>query len=91
MHAIENARFDVILCDIAMPEEDGYGFIRRLRKLDVIHGGATPAIAFTALAGDQNQLRSIEAGFQLHLCKPVDIERLLASVIEVTDDRHSQN
>jgi two-component system CheB/CheR fusion protein len=91
LHAIEVSRFDVILCDIAMPEEDGYAFIRRLRKLDAEHGGDTPAIAFTALAGDQNGARSLEAGFQLHLSKPIDIVRLTESVIKVTDPRHAPN
>jgi two-component system CheB/CheR fusion protein len=91
LHAIEEKRFDVILCDIAMPEEDGYTFIRRLRERDAEHGGATPAIAFTALAGDQNRARSLEAGFQLHLSKPIDIARLTESVIKVTDARHALN
>ena len=87
LQAIEASRFDVILCDIAMPDEDGYGFIRNLRRRDAEHGGTTPAIAFTALAGDQNRARSLEAGFQLHLSKPIDIGRLAASVLEVTDAR----
>jgi len=91
LHAIEEKPFDVILCDIAMPEEDGYAFIRRLRQRDAEHGGATPAIAFTALAGDQNRARSLEAGFQLHLSKPIDIARLTESVIKVTDARHAAN
>ncbi|MDB4969029.1 MAG: Sensor protein [Myxococcales bacterium] len=80
LRALDAARFDVILCDIAMPGQDGYDFIRLLRELDPQHGGATPAIAFTAFAGDHNRARSLEAGFQLHLSKPVDLERLAESV-----------
>jgi CheY-like chemotaxis protein len=91
LHAIEKSRFDVILCDIAMPEEDGYDFIRHLRPLDAEHGGATPAIAFTAHAGDQNRARSLEAGFQLHLTKPFDVDRLTESVIQIVDPRHAPN
>jgi hypothetical protein len=91
LSAIKQSRFDVILCDIAMPEEDGFDFIRELRKLDAAHGGDTPAIAFTALAGDENRLRSLAAGFQLHLSKPIDVERLAASVIEVADQRGAPN
>ncbi|MCU1277506.1 MAG: Sensor protein, partial [bacterium] len=83
LEAIAKSRFDVILCDIAMPEQDGFGFIRQLRQLDAARGGATPAIAFTALAGDDNRQRSLDAGFQLHLAKPVDVERLTACVLEV--------
>ena len=91
LRTLETSKFDVILCDLAMPEEDGFGFIRRLRQRDATHGGATPAIAFTALAGEQNRLRSLEAGFQLHLSKPIDVERLTASVVEVADPRHAPN
>jgi two-component system CheB/CheR fusion protein len=83
MHAIDVGSFDVILCDLAMPEEDGYGFIRQLRQLEAKRGGRTPAIAFTALADDQNRTRSLEAGFQLHLSKPIDVYRLAASVVAV--------
>jgi two-component system CheB/CheR fusion protein len=91
LDALERSRFDVVLCDIAMPGEDGFGFIRRLRQLDAEHGGRTPAIAFTALAGDQNCARSLEAGFQLHLSKPIDIDRLAESVITVTDTGPAPN
>jgi hypothetical protein len=45
LRAIEQSTFDVILCDIAMPGEDGYGFMQRLRQLDAARGGTTPAIA----------------------------------------------
>ena len=91
LRAIDGSGFDVVLCDIAMPEEDGFGFIRQLRKRDAEHGGAMPAIAFTALAGDQNRARSLAAGFQLHLSKPIDMERLAESVLAVTNHRHAPN
>jgi two-component system CheB/CheR fusion protein len=70
----------VILCDIAMPGEDGYGFIRKVRRRAPEQGGAVPAAALTALASDEDRRRALQAGFQLHLAKPVDAARLAAAV-----------
>lgn len=77
----------VLLCDIAMPVEDGYSFIRRLRLLDGDDGGNTPAVALTALASEDDQHRALAAGFQMHLTKPVDIEHLSDAVIELAERR----
>jgi len=76
-------RPQLLLCDIAMPGEDGYGFIRRLRALGVDGGGGVPALALTALATDDDRQRSLAAGFQMHLTKPVDIDRLSEAVAEL--------
>ena len=75
---------DVLLCDIAMPVEDGYAFIRRIRTLDAARGGNTPALALTALAGPEDRGRALAAGFQLHMAKPVDIDRLAEAVVELS-------
>ncbi len=83
MTAVAEFRPQVLLCDIAMPGEDGYAFIRRLRALGVDGGGSTPALALTALATDDDRQRSLAAGFQMHLTKPVDIERLSEAVVEL--------
>ena len=77
----------VLLCDIAMPGEDGYAFIRKLRDLGADHGGSTPALALTALATEDDRQRSLAAGFQLHLTKPVDIQRLSDAVVELAGSR----
>jgi two-component system CheB/CheR fusion protein len=74
---------ELLLCDIAMPGEDGYAFIRRLRALGVDGGGSMPALALTALATDDDRQRSLAAGYQMHLTKPVDIDRLSAAVVEL--------
>jgi PAS domain S-box-containing protein len=72
------ARFkpDVTLCDIAMPEEDGLSFIRKLRKLGPVKGGKTPAIAVTAYAAAADVGKALDAGFDAHLAKPVDVVEL---------------
>jgi len=80
LETVERVRPQAILCDIAMPEEDGYAFIRRLRAQGPERGGATPAAALTAFAGEEDRRRALEAGFQMHLAKPIDASRLAAAV-----------
>jgi PAS domain S-box-containing protein len=70
---------DVIVSDIGMPGEDGYGLIRRVRALQ--NGkSAIPAIALTAYARTEDRVKAINAGFQLHLSKPVEPVELVAMV-----------
>ncbi len=76
---------DVLLCDIAMPVEDGYSLIRRVRARDPERGGNTPALALTALAGEANRRRALSEGFQMHLAKPVDMDRLADAVVELLE------
>ncbi len=82
--AIDTFRPRVILCDIAMPGEDGYAFIRKLRARPPERGGLTPALAFTALASEDDRSRALNAGFQLHLAKPIDIDRLREAVRQLS-------
>ena len=74
--AIDEARPDVLISDIAMPGEDGYDLIRRLRLRDANHGGSLPAIALTAFARGEDRERALRAGYQTHLSKPVEPMRL---------------
>jgi len=74
----------VILCDIAMPGEDGYSFVRKMRALSRDRGKEVPAIALTALAGEDDRQRALDAGFQMHLAKPVEIDVLLEAVVELS-------
>jgi CheY-like chemotaxis protein len=71
---------DVIISDIGMPEQDGYEFIRQRRDI----GDKTPALALTAFARAEDRIRSIEAGFQTHLRKPVEPAVLVAVVASLT-------
>ena len=73
-------RPDVLVSDIAMPDEDGYAFIRCIRQLSPEDGGATPSIALTAYARDEDRARAMAAGFQAHLAKPVEPGDLVAAV-----------
>jgi PAS domain S-box-containing protein len=71
---------DLLLSDIGMPEMDGYRLIRQVRSLPPDQGGQIPAIALTAYAGEINQQQALEAGFQMHLSKPVEPDHLVATV-----------
>lgn len=74
---------DVIISDIGMPQEDGYSLIRRIRQLPRADGGETPAIALTAYARAVDVERALEAGYQVHLTKPVDSSQLTELVAEL--------
>ena len=76
---------DVLLSDIGMPEMDGYMLMQQVRALPVEQGGQVRAIALTAYAGDFNQQQARQSGFQQHVSKPIEPEKLiqvLASLIK---------
>jgi CheY-like chemotaxis protein len=83
--ALAATRPHVILSDIAMPGEDGYALMRRIRALLPEHGGRTPAIALTAYASADDQKRAFTAGYQLHVAKPVDAGELAGIVASLAD------
>ena len=70
---------DVLLADIAMPGEDGYSLIRSVRT-SCLPAASVPAAAVTAHARDDERRRALEAGFQLHLVKPLEPDQLAQAV-----------
>lgn len=80
-------RPDVLISDIAMPEEDGYMLVGRIRMLGAEQGGRTPAIAITAYAGRADHERAIDAGFDAHFAKPVDIDKLVDQLLDLRSAR----
>jgi signal transduction histidine kinase/ActR/RegA family two-component response regulator len=77
---MESWRPDLILADIGMPGEDGYSLITKIRALNREQGGETPAIALTAYARVEDRMRTLAAGFQMHVAKPVDPSELITIV-----------
>jgi CheY-like chemotaxis protein len=71
---------DILISDIAMPGEDGYSLIRQVRALEGFQARVLPAIALTAYAGEAERVLALEAGFQMHVSKPVDPFELVAVV-----------
>jgi CheY-like chemotaxis protein len=80
VEAVRRAPPDLLISDIGMPDEDGYGLVRRLRAEDDPQLKELPAVALTAYASDEDRARSLAAGFQIHLVKPIDPEALIAAV-----------
>lgn len=74
---------NILICDIAMPEEDGYSLIRKIRVLKPEEGGDVPAVALTAYAESEERERALAAGFQTHVAKPVDPGVLVEVVADV--------
>ena len=71
---------DVLLCDIGMPQEDGYTLIRKVRTLPPEQGGEILAIALTAYAREEDRQQALEAGFQMHVPKPIELNVLIPLV-----------
>jgi CheY-like chemotaxis protein len=71
---------DVLVSDIGMPEMDGYMLMQKIRALSPEAGGNIPAIALSAYAGEFDRQRALVAGFQRHLAKPVEPERLIETI-----------
>jgi CheY-like chemotaxis protein len=71
---------DVLVSDIAMPGEDGYSLIRKIRLRSSGRGGLTPAVALTAFAKIEDRVTILAAGFQMYLSKPANPNELVAVV-----------
>jgi CheY-like chemotaxis protein len=82
---------DVLVCDIAMPMEDGYSILRKLRAWKNSHGLfpllQMPALALTAFAQCEDRMRALSAGFQMHMPKPVAPEQLIAVIAMMASQR----
>jgi len=76
LERVETEPPDVLLTDIAMPDEDGYALIREIRS----RGSRIPAIAITALASAEDRARAMAEGFDAHLTKPVDPAEVVEAV-----------
>jgi CheY-like chemotaxis protein len=79
LEEIRAHRPDVLVSDIAMPEEDGYTLIRKVRRLEGTFG-PLPAAALTAYATASDRAEALLAGYQAHLAKPVEPAELAAVV-----------
>ncbi|XXX71732.1 PAS domain S-box protein [Sorangium sp. So ce134] len=87
MAALERERPDVLVSDLGMPGEDGFQLIRRVRGLGPARGGATPAVALSALARAEDRARALGAGYQAHVAKPLDPAELVGVVAALVRQR----
>jgi signal transduction histidine kinase/CHASE1-domain containing sensor protein/ActR/RegA family two-component response regulator len=80
IQAIARKRPDVLVSDIAMPDEDGYGLIEKVRSLENGETENIPAVAISAYAKEEDRRRALSAGFQIYLAKPVELTELISVV-----------
>ena len=80
---------DVLVSDIGMPGEDGFSLVKKVRELRPEQGGQIPAVALTSYVRDEDRLRVLSAGFQLHLPKPADIMELMQAVATLAKSRQA--
>ena len=78
--AIRRKRPDVLVSDIAMPDEDGYGLIEKIRLLEANEAESIPAVAITAYAKEEDREKALSSGFQIYLAKPVELTELISVV-----------
>lgn len=76
LEAVRTWQPEVLVCDIAMPGEDGYWLIRQIRALAPEEGGTVPAVALTAYVRVEERIRVLAAGFQMYVPKPVEPDEL---------------
>lgn len=85
LEVLEAFRPHLLISDITMPEVDGFTFIKQVRSHQEL--GQLPAIALTAHARVQDAVKFLQAGYQLHLVKPLDTEALVEAVATLADTR----
>jgi signal transduction histidine kinase/ActR/RegA family two-component response regulator len=85
LELLKREKPDVVISDVSMPDKDGYQFITEVRQLSPENGGHTPAVALTAFARADDMAKAITAGYQQHLCKPVDSYELITAINHLVD------
>ena len=78
LQRIRNGSPDLIFLDVQMPGMDGYDLIKELRRIPKL--ASTPAIALTGFGMKRDTEAALAAGYNAHLCKPVDAKQLSAVI-----------
>jgi CheY-like chemotaxis protein len=73
----------VLICDLGMPEVDGFNLIQQIRGLLPEQGGLTPALALTAYARTEDKRRTLNSGYQQHIAKPFDLDALVKAIAQL--------
>ena len=82
VEAVKTSRPNLVLCDIKMPEEDGFEVLREIRALGPAAGGSVPVIAMSALVAHAGT-RMLDAGFNACLSKPFTPDKLVEKILAV--------
>ncbi|MEH2090999.1 hybrid sensor histidine kinase/response regulator [Nostoc sp.] len=89
LQALAEVKVDVLVSDISMPDMDGYMLIHEVRTRTPEQGGQIPAIALTAFARNNDHEKALKAGFQMHLSKPLNPEKLIAAIVKLMETKVS--
>ena len=87
--ALDSFQPDLVVSDIGIPGEDGYDLIRQIRARG-FDADRLPAIALTAYARSEDRERALEAGYQRHLSKPLDVGQLVRTATSLTRSGSSE-
>lgn len=90
LEALSQSLPDIIISDVSMPEVDGYTLMRQIRALPSEQGGQIPAIALTAYAEESDRQQAITAGFQRHIAKPIEIDKLIEAIASLVVRRDNR-
>lgn len=91
VNEFEYDRFDLLLMDILMPEMDGFEATRLIRERERASGGHTPVVALTSYALKAIHDRCVTAGMDCYLAKPVERNKLISMIRELTRPFDDQN
>jgi PAS domain S-box-containing protein len=80
LEVLEQNSADLLISDIAMPNENGYEFISKVRSLETLQKRNIPAVALTAHVRIEDRIRALTAGYQMFIAKPIEIDDLLAAI-----------
>ena len=80
LERLERDRPQVLISDLGMPDMDGFQFIKQIRQLTDMGLRRIPAAALTAYARSGDRAKSLRAGYEMHLSKPVEPSELVAAV-----------
>jgi PAS domain S-box-containing protein len=92
--AIEILRWhkpDVLISDLAMPDEDGYSLISKLRASEAESHQSIPAVALTALVRVEDRVRALSLGFNMFVPKPVEPDELIAAIANLTELKRTKS
>ncbi|MHC5743244.1 MAG: hybrid sensor histidine kinase/response regulator [Nostoc sp.] len=89
LQTLAEVKLDVLVSDISMPDMDGYMLIHEVRTRTPEQGGQIPAIALTAFARNNDHEKALKAGFQMHLSKPLNPEKLIAAIVKLMETKVS--
>jgi CheY-like chemotaxis protein len=76
---------DVLVSDLAMPGEDGYSLISKVRAFEAESGTQTPAVALTAYVRVEDRVRALSAGFNMFVPKPVEPSELITVIANLVE------